>query len=403
MNTSVRTSWWGRLVPSLPRWLRSLVIPWHPGTLGGGDISIGAGAAGTVPARAPFPPLKSLSAMAAFPTVWAAANAISLDLAGLPIRVQLGEGSNAEVLPEHPFLELLRQPSSSCTERRLRRQLYVDETLTGNGVIWLDSRGEVPALRRLHPQHAVPEVNAWGDILRWTYGPHTLSPTEVHLVAGPSWSDDVSMVLGESPIRPLEHDLEAMRQSKRHAAHAARSGRPDFHFSAPADSPLISEKAMNKVVEKFEDLLAGGRRAVFSAGGLEAQQLTWPLRDLEYQSVVELSEKAALIVLGTPAVRLGLPNANYGEAKVQMRQYWEGLLYRAAAWDDALTPIARALDPQGRPVRVRHDATNIEALQNSFDQRQQRAAIWVQTFGASPADAARYEGFPDAPTGAAGD
>ncbi|MEM6931159.1 MAG: phage portal protein, partial [Myxococcota bacterium] len=172
MDEPARTTWWSRLAPSLPRWLRSLVVPWHPGTVGG--AAIGAGAAGSMPAYATFPPLKSLSAMAAFPTVWAATNAISLDLAGLPIRVQLGEGAGAEVLTEHPFLDLLARPSSSCTERRLRRQMYVDETLTGNGVIWLDSRGEVPALRRLHPQHAVPEVNAWGDILRWTYGPHTL-------------------------------------------------------------------------------------------------------------------------------------------------------------------------------------------------------------------------------------
>ena len=53
-----------------------------------------------------------------------------------------------------------------------------------------------------------------------------------------------------------------------------------------------------------------------------------------------------------------------------------------------------ALDPLGRPVRVRHDPTNIEALQHSFDQRQQRAAIWVQAAEAGAAPDAGLDYWP---------
>lgn len=371
--------------------VRSMVLPWSFG-------DIGAGSAGRQEALATFDKKHALSAMAAFPAVWACAQAISTDLAKLPIRIRESDDPRAGLVESHPFLDLLKRPSLSTSERMLRRQLYTDEALTGEAYTWLHKR-QADALRRLHPRHVRPLADRFGDVPTFLYGDLEIQSRNVAWVRGPSWDDDISANRAESPVRPLNSDLVASQNALAHAAKASQHGRPDFLFSAPADSPLLAESAMQKVISKYEEMMNEGKRAFFSAGGLEAKQLTWSLRDLEYGSIIEGLWRASMVVFGVPAVRLGLPNANYGEAKVQMRMYWESLLSRASAFDDAWTLLARSMDPQGRRVAVFHDQSDIEALQNTRTDRQQRAAIWVTTFNAEPAEAAAYEGFNNAPVG----
>lgn len=365
-------------------WLRSFVLPYA-------SEAVGAGGAGLAP---DYPPLQAMSAMGAFPTVYACVSAIAEDLASLPIRVRVGTGAGADILDDHPLLDLLARPSRGMTERRWRQQLYVDEALTRTAYWWMDD--QAGALRRLHPQHAKPRIDRWGDPLSWVYGDLEIPADQVYMVAGPSWSADRQMIFGESPIRPLHDDLVTIQKSKKHAATAAARGRPDILFSAPPESPLLSEAAMAAVIAKWEQATRIGQGAFFASGGLSATPMSWSLRDLEYAAVHSEHDKAVMIVLGVPAVRLGLPNANYGEAKVQMRAYWERLIARARGFDDELTRLARLLDARDgndRRVYVEHDATNVEALQTSYDQRQVRAGNWVAIFGMDPQDAARVEGF----------
>ena len=375
----VRQSAWSRF----GAFVRSLVLPWDP------SGSIGAGSAGGVPARPGYDPLRSMSAAAAFPMVYACVSAISEDMAKMPLRLRDGDGNDAKVITDHRFLDLMMRPSARMTQRRFRMQLYTDEALTRNAIWALDE----PALRRLHPKHAQPRINRWGEPLGWAYGDLRFSASAVYFVSGPSWSDDTTSIFGMSPMQPLDATLRAMQESLRHTANSAALGRPDFHFSAGEKSPLIAEEAMQRVISKYEQGRREGKSAFFTAGGIEAKQLSWSPKDLESTELQSYGDNATLVVMGVPAVRLGLPNANYGEAKVQMRMYWERLLARAAGFDDEFSRLASDLDEEGRRLFVDHDPTNIEALQTSFDQRQVRAGNWIAIFGMDPVNAAKVEGF----------
>jgi hypothetical protein len=81
-----------------------------------------------------------------------------------------------------------------------------------------------------------------------------------------------------------------------------------------------------------------------------------------------------------------------------MRTYWEGLLGgEGALFDDEFSRLTGS-----RSVRIEHDPSNVEALQVSRTERLMRAQTLMLTFGATPAEALAFEGFPNAPWGEIG-
>jgi len=131
---------------------------------------------------------------------------------------------------------------------------------------------------------------------------------------------------------------------------------------------------------------------------MEAQQVGLSARDMEFAQMRHDTRDMVLAVFGVPPTRAGIPAANYGTAKQEMRSYWEALLRgMAALFDDEFSRLTG-----DSSIRIEHDPTDVEALQVSYTERQMRASTWVHSFGADPAAAAAYEGFPDAPTGTAG-
>lgn len=81
--------------------------------------------------------------------------------------------------------------------------------LTGNAFVWRPSPVE---LIRLHPSHVTPiaakalggpilEYRVWDGV---TY--RSVPPAQIIHIRDISWSEDVSALLGESPIRCLHDD-----------------------------------------------------------------------------------------------------------------------------------------------------------------------------------------------------
>jgi len=89
--------------------------------------------------------------------------------------------------------------------------------------------------------------------------------------------------------------------------------------------------------------------------------------------------------------RIGLPTANYATARESNRIYWTSLQTRAALIDSSLTRLARMF-PDSADVRVAHDFSTVEALQESRDARVNRVQSWWM-MGIPLAEAAALEGF----------
>jgi len=61
--------------------------------------------------RSGYDPKAAMSALAAFPWPYSCVQALSTDLSRVPLKAYRGTGADAEVLNDHPILQLLKQPS----------------------------------------------------------------------------------------------------------------------------------------------------------------------------------------------------------------------------------------------------------------------------------------------------
>ena len=347
-----------------------------------------------------YPVANSMSAMAAFPWVRACVLAIVDDLSGLPlVAIETQPNGTRKQNPSNPVLDMLRRPSSRMTGRRLRRQSLMDFVLTGNAFFYLPdplgvSRGLSPIVR-LHPRLVQPHVDGMGLPVSYEYnGRDTYGIDEVLHVADVSWSDRPNMLLGESAIRSLHEDLTSHKAAKKHAAKSAQRGRPEFLVSPMATSAGVGSFGKNgttAIAEAFEESLLQGKGVIAINKPLDVTPLQLTARDMEFAEQYEQTVYAILAVFGVPPVRVGLPGANYGTAKTQMRAYWETLQHKAALFDDELSRLTG-----DSRVRIEHDFSGVDALQVARTERLERVSLWA-AMGFDPEEAARHEGFTNPP------
>ncbi len=360
-----------------------------------GALTVGAASGAPITASPGYPVMNSMSAVAAFPWVWVGCMAPVNDLCSLPlVAVRTTRDASGkerrEIVDGHPGLRALQNPSPGITETRLRRQLVLDLRLTGNAYLW---RASPVLLYRLHPNLMEPIVDpGLGQVAGYKYqGTRHIPASDLMHMADVSWQDDVQAAFGESPIRALHHGLEVAQSTREHSAKAAKRGRAEWLVSPKGDDSILGDKALRTIVERIEASQHRGESVVSFGQALNAKQLSLSPRDLEFVKLHELTREEILAVFGVPPVRAGLSTANYGTAKTQMRMYWEQLRSWAKLIDDELSKLTG--DPN---VRIEHDFSMVEALQVSYTERLARVANWVN-LGASPAAAARYEGFTEAP------
>ena len=349
---------------------------------------------GTEPASQGYPAINSMSAMSAFPWVRACVEAISSDLTKVPLRVLRGRGRDAEPVEDHPILDLLDRPSSRVPGILLRRQLIVDLVLTGDAYLLIAGKGEPMALLRLHPERVkiIPtqdgqpseyEFNGGGSTVRYGFD-------QVLHIRLASWQQTPAMLYGTGAIEALQHDLNTDLAAAKLAAESASTGLPTGIIS-PTEGDVWSRQQILRLREGFEKQLKSKSGTVILGAGVDYKQLSQTLRDMEYQNTRLLAREATLASFGVPPSRVGLPNANYATAMAQSRLYWEGLQGKAALIDSELTRLARMF-PDSDDVRVVHDFSEVDALQESRTERVNRVQTWW-LMGVDLAEAAALEGF----------
>jgi len=335
--------------------------------------------------------LNSMSAMSRFPWVRACVHAKAGDLAGLPLIAIRTVHGQRDRLPDHPALQRLQNPGGGVTGTLFRKQLVVDFALTGNNYIW-----DLPtALGRLHPASMVPQADRLGNVSHYEWScsgqMEDIPAGEVLHARDVSWQDTLEQILGEGAIRSLNDSLVAEMYAAQNTAKSARRGRIEMLFSVKDASALLTAPQVKKITDKYELATRKGQGAFFVGSPFDVKPLSLTPREMEYAKMRELNMFAVLAVFDVPPVRVGLPSANYGTSKQQMRSYWESLRHQATFFDDQFSRLTG--DPN---VRIEHDFSWVEALQVSYTERQVRVERWIK-MGATPKEAARYEGFVDAP------
>jgi len=385
---TVRPSWFTRLLRGV-------------GLLPSGEVAFEAGAdfAASQPAHPGYPKGDALSAYAAFPWVYSCVDAISSDLAGLPLMAVRGTGADAERLDSHPVLDLLAQPSTRVSAQLFRKQLITDYILTGDAYALIAGEREPVALLRMIPQRVT--VKPWADGQPGQYLYDSSGKTreytfeEVLHLRSPSWEDDPSNLYGTGAVRPLDHDLRTELASIKSAEQTAKTGRPSGIISPSEPDAVWGKEQISRIRKGYERQMSGQSGLLILGGPAKFDSLQMTPRDLEFSQQREMTRSATLAVFSVPPTRVGLPTANYATAREQARVYWQTLQSRAAFIDVELTRLAQMF-PGSESVRVVHDFSAVEALQESRSDRVLRVRQWYD-MGLSLADAAAFEGFEELP------
>ena len=373
------------------------------GLLPSGEVEFVAGAdyAAAQAAAPMYPKGDALSAYAAFPYVYACMDAISSDLSGLPLVAVRGHGESAERLDSHPALDLLAAPSTRVSSQLFRKQQIVDYVFTGDAYALIAGEGEPMALLRMIPQRVT--VKPWSDGQPSEYlydsgnGNKGYQWEEVMHVRSPSWEDDPSNLFGTGSIRPLDHDLRTELAALRSAEETAKTGRPSGIISPTEDGDRWSKEQISRIRAAYSSQLKGQSGLLILGGAAKFDSLSMTPRDLEFIQQRQLTRESTLAVFGVPPTRVGLPSANYATAREQSRIYWSSLQSRAAFIDVEFSRLAQ-LFPNSEGVRIEHDFSAVEALQETRNERVARVKMWWD-MGLGLADAAAYEGFADLPEG----
>ena len=154
----------------------------------------------------------SMSAFASHGYVFAAVSRASQDLAALPLKLIRGRGENSEIIENHPFLELMDQPSTYVDGFSLREQLIVDLMLTGGCYCLLAGTNEEPAsLFRLHPEQTRIVTDPIVGIKGFEFtdsGQSVEYPIDrVVFAQSASWGAGVDALYGLGGIQPLQREI----------------------------------------------------------------------------------------------------------------------------------------------------------------------------------------------------
>ena len=387
--------------PFLLRVLRALGLADIRDDTGDSVHVAGADFASGNPATPGYPTVNSLSTVGAFPYIKASMDAIAADLASLPLRVRVGQGSDATIIDDHPVLELLSRPSSRVSGDYLRRSITTDFVLCGDCYVLVSGRDRPEVLLRLHPNRTkiVPMSDGQVDYFEYTgYGrTERYEWSSVLHFRQTSFEDDPTGLYGNGAIRALAHDLTADRLASELAAESAKTGRPTTVFSPSDPQDVWSKSQMADMRRTFESQLKGTGGALFLGGAASLQSLQFTPRDLEYQELKKGVRESILAVFDTPPTRLGGSSVNYATAAEQSKHWWSGLRSKATIIDGQFSRLARMFPGfEDQDVRVFHDFSGVEALQESRNDRVNRVLTWV-TMGVPLYDAATYEGFDDLP------
>lgn len=348
-------------------------------------------------AKNPYPAGVSMAAFAEHGYVYAAVSRASQDLAALPVRLIKGKGADSEIIEEHPFLDLIDQPSTYIDGFSFREQLIVDLMLTGGCYALLAGPTDVPAsLFRLHPEQTRIITDPVMGIKGFEFedsGNIVEYPIDrVVYTQSASWGAGVNALYGVGGIQPLQREIGADISAQKLASDGAKKGRPDILIS-PADEADIWDYEQRKaILDAYRGMSKEGGAMVLS-GQVKIEPLQITPRDLEFQAVRDYTRQAISAVFGVPPSILGDNSANFAVSRQQAQTYWDTQTKRGKRLSFLLTQVARRFDPS---FRVEIDYSGVEALQDVKNSQIDRITKHILN-GMNAGDAYAYEGLEDAP------
>lgn len=350
------------------------------------------------PQPPPYDVQATYSALARFPWVWAAGQAIQVDLGGLPLQVLRGRGGKVEVLDEHPVLDLLARPVASgrLAGITLKSQTILDYAVGRNAFWLLDDARRPQSVIRVHPESAKVIPDAAYLPIGYEIGrdvtfkvPHD---RVIHM-RGPSWLDGPQQVYGTSPIQVLELLLNVEYDAYQRARQSAKRGRPDGMLTPGEGQEWTPEQV--KMIQGGLDQWTASRNGtlVIPWKGAKLSTLAQTARDMEFLGMIDRGTSAQLAVMGVTPARVGIQSANYATARNESLIHWQNRQGEAPFIEAGMSALAERLGQPGD--RVVFDFSGVPALQEARGEALARVSTHIMN-GMDPVDAYREEGLDSA-------
>ena len=345
-------------------------------------------------------PYSQLGSMAVFAThgyTNAAASRVSQDLASIPIRLVRGKGSKAQIIEDHPVLDLMAQPSTDIDSFEFQSQIILDFLMTGNAYILLLGLPEQPlSIVRLHPEQVRILTSQENGLTYYEFTDDQLTvryPKEriIH-IADSSWMTGPESIYGTGKIQALALDVKTDQNASLLVCQSSAAGIPSILLSPSDPADIWGPDRRKRILSEYKKLAVdGGAMAISSQVQINPLQLN--PRDLEFEKAKTSAQQVISAVFSCPPSVLGLPSATYATAKQENLSYWEVQKNRAKRFSSAWTKIARLWDTS---LSIEYDFSGVPALQDLRTSQIDRVIKLVQ-LGMPVADAFSYEGLGDAP------
>ena len=359
----------------------------------------GASYAAPYGVRQPFSPATSMSAYSGHAYTHACATRASQDLAALPLSLMRGRGASAERIEDHPFLDLMDQPSTGVDGFLFREQLAIDLMLSGNCFVLIVGPMNAPSsLFRLHPESVQIVTDQQRGIVGYKYtdgGVAVQYPVERILhTRNASWKAGAGGELyGTGAIESLSREINIDINATKLASDLSSQGRPDVLLSPKDDADIWGRERRREILDSYRNMTEKGGAIVLS-GQVDVKTLNLTPREMEFQAAREMARENISAVMGVPSTILGLPDANYATARQSTIVYWDIQSKRGRKFELLYTQIAKMFDDG---LRVEIDYSGVEALQDLRTSKLQRIEKHILIGGIPAAEAYAYEGLTDSP------
>ena len=347
-----------------------------------------------------FSPRQSMAVFGKHAYTHACVTRASQDIASLPIKLLSGKGEQQTEIDESPLLDLFEQPSTNTDGYLFKEQLIVDLMMTGNCYILIVGDLARPtSLYRLHPENVriIPDPVKMIQGYEYNDGGSTAVYPVDRVIHTRSASWDINSngeLYGSGLVEALNEEITADINAQRMASSVSKQGRPDVLLS-PADPADIWDRRRRQEITQAYKAMTESGGAMALSGQIKVETLNLSPRDLEFQALRTMVRENISAVCGVPSTVLGLPDANYATARQATITYWEIQQKRAKKIEQAMTRIARLVDPS---YSVQIDFSGIDALQAIRTEKLERIVRHIEN-GMTASEAYAYEGLTDSPFG----
>lgn len=310
-----------------------------------------------------------------------------------PLYVYDDDGSEGQALPNHDLRRLLKRPMPTMGEAELMATTIVYLAVGGNAY-WHKLRGKNGRVVQLRPYHAghiicVPGGENW--ISHYLYNPDgtgssgvilsdldRIAPADIVHFKWPS-IDPSQPWQSQPPILAAAAEVDADVEAVRYIyALLKNDAIPRTVVTVPADRTL-EEDEVTRMKIQWRERYGGENRGdvAILEGGSSVSRLGMDLQELAFDALVKIPETRIAACLRVPAIIAGL---NAGLDKSTYSNFAEA---RKALAQDTLVPLWRLIAseveadllpefPEGGGLSVRHDLSNVAALQEDQTARWNR-------------------------------